>query len=93
MSWVLSSFPPTRSHGSGSGGVSLMVGEQDEEELWLLSIDYSKAFDSVFHDALWKVLKEFGVPQHLIWLGKNLYGEAWYGTSPRSKTESFRLRK
>ena len=39
-------------------------------------IDYSKAFDSVFYDALWKVLKEFGVPQHLIRLVKNLYGGA-----------------
>ena len=56
--------------------IQKVVKKQNEEELWLLFIDYSKAFDSVFHDALWKVLKEFGVPQHLIWLVNNLYGEA-----------------
>ncbi len=36
--------------------------KQNEEELWPLFIDYTKAFDTVFHDTLWKRLKEFGVP-------------------------------
>ena len=29
-------------------------------------IDYGKAFDSVDHNKLWKILKEMGIPDHLI---------------------------
>ncbi len=36
--------------------------KQIEEELWLLFIDYTKAFDTIFHDALWKMLKESPTP-------------------------------
>ena len=31
-------------------------------------IDYAKAFDSVDHNKLWKILKEMGIPEHLICL-------------------------
>ena len=30
-------------------------------------IDYAKAFDCVDHNKLWKILKEMGIPDHLIW--------------------------
>ena len=36
-------------------------------------IDYTKAFDSVDHNKLWKILKEMGIPDHLICLLRNLY--------------------
>ena len=36
-------------------------------------IDYTKAFDCVDHNKLWKILKERGVPDHLTCLLKNLY--------------------
>ena len=36
-------------------------------------IDYSKAFDCVDHDKLWKILKEMGIPDHLTCLLRNLY--------------------
>ena len=32
-------------------------------------LDYAKAFDSVDHNKLWKILKEMGIPDHL----RNLY--------------------
>ena len=35
--------------------------------------DYTKAFDCVDHNKLWKILKEMGIPDHLICLVKNLY--------------------
>ena len=28
-------------------------------------IDYTKAFDCVGHNKLWKILQEFGIPDHL----------------------------
>ena len=31
-------------------------------------IDYAKAFDCVDHSKLWKILKEMGIPDHLICL-------------------------
>ena len=35
--------------------------------------DYTKVFDCVDHNKLWKILKEMGVPDHLICLLRNLY--------------------
>ena len=36
-------------------------------------IDYTKAFDYVDHNKLWKILKEMGIPGHLTCLLRNLY--------------------
>ena len=36
-------------------------------------IDYAKAFDCVQHNKLRKILKEMGIPDHLICLLRNLY--------------------
>ena len=36
-------------------------------------IDYAKAFGSVEHSKLWKILKEMRIPDHLTCLLRNLY--------------------
>ena len=36
-------------------------------------IDYAKAFDSVEHSKLWKILKEKGVPYHPTCFLRNMY--------------------
>ena len=36
-------------------------------------IDYTKAFDCVDHNQLWKILEEMGIPEHLTCLLKNLH--------------------
>ena len=36
-------------------------------------IDYTKAFDCVDHNKLWKILKEMGIPDHLTCLLRYLY--------------------
>ena len=36
-------------------------------------IDYTKAFDCVDHNKLWKILIEMGMPDHLTCLSRNLY--------------------
>ena len=43
------------------------------DEAFITFIDYSKAFDSVIHKHLFKVLTEMGFPAHLISLIANLY--------------------
>ena len=35
-------------------------------------IDYTKTFDCVDHNKLWKILQEMGIPDHLICLLRNL---------------------
>ena len=35
--------------------------------------DYAKAFDCVDHNKLWNILKEMGIPDHLICLLRDLY--------------------
>ena len=39
----------------------------------LCFIDYSKAFDRVDHNKLWKLHEEMGIPDHLTCLLRNLY--------------------
>ena len=36
-------------------------------------IDYTKAFDCMDHNKLWKTVEEMGIPDHLTCLLKNLY--------------------
>ena len=36
-------------------------------------IDYAKVSDCVYHNKLWKILKEMGIPDHLTCLLRNLY--------------------
>ena len=44
-----------------------------QENIYFCSIDYTKAFDCVDHNKLWKILKEMGIPDHLICLLRSLY--------------------
>ena len=37
-----------------------------QKNIYFCFIDYAKAFDYVDHNKLWKILKEIGVPDHLI---------------------------
>ena len=44
-----------------------------QKNIYFCLIDYAKAFDSVDHNKLWKILKEMGIPYHLTGLLRNLY--------------------
>ena len=44
-----------------------------QKNIYFSFIDYAKAFDSVDHSKLWKILKEMGIPDHLTCLLRNLY--------------------
>ena len=62
-----------------------------QKNIYSCFIDYAKAFDCLDNSKLWQVLKEMGVPDHLICLLRNLYmgQEATvrpgYGTTDRFK--------
>ena len=36
-----------------------------QKNIYFCFTDYAKAFDSVAHNKLWKILKEMGIPDHL----------------------------
>ena len=44
-----------------------------QKNIYFCFIDYAKAFDSVDHNKLWKILKEMGIPDHVTCLLRNLY--------------------
>ena len=43
-----------------------------QKKIYSCYIDYAKAFDSVDHNKLWKILREMGIPDHLTCLLRNL---------------------
>ena len=47
--------------------------EIQKKKIYFCFIDYTKTFDCVDHNKLWKILKEMGIPDHLICLLSNLY--------------------
>ena len=53
------------------------VGSQKKKEfqknIYFCFTDYSKVFDCVDHNKLWKILKEMRITNHVICLLKNLY--------------------
>ena len=36
-----------------------------QKNIYVCFIDYAKSFDWVYHNKLWKILKEMGIPDHL----------------------------
>ena len=44
-----------------------------QKNIYFCFMDYSKAFDCVDNNKLWKILKEMGIPNHLTCLLRNLH--------------------
>ena len=57
--------------------------KQISEKIYFCFMDYTKAFDCVDHNKLWKILKEMGIPDHLTCLLRNLY--AGQGATVRTR--------
>ena len=68
--------------------------KENTRKTYFCFIDYAKAFDCVDHNKLWKILKEMGIPDHLIYLLRNLYEgeEATVRTGHRA-TDCFQIGK
>ena len=43
------------------------------KNIYFCFIDYTKAFDRVDYNKLWKILQEMGIPDHLTCFLRNLY--------------------
>ena len=46
---------------------------ESQKNIYFCFIDYSKAFDCVDHNKLWKILQKMGIPHHLTCLLRNVY--------------------
>ena len=44
-----------------------------QKNIYFCFIEYTKTFDCVNHNKLWKILKEMGIPDHLTCLLRNVY--------------------
>ena len=65
-----------------------------QKNIYFCFIDYAKAFDCVDHNKLWKILKEMGIPDHLICLLRDLYaGQEATVRTGHGTTDWFQLGK
>ena len=66
-------------------------GTEFQKNIYFCFIDHAKAFHSVDHNKLWKILKEMEIPDHLTCLLRNLYAgqeatvRTGHGTTTGSK--------
>ena len=65
-----------------------------QKNIYFCFIYYSKAFDCVDHNKLWKILKEMQIPVHLICLLRNLYaGQEATVKTRHGTTDWFQIKK
>ena len=68
--------------------------QKKQKKIYFCFIDYAKAFDCVDPNKLWKILKEMGIPDHLICLLRNLYaGQEATVRTGHGTTDWFQIRK
>ena len=73
---------------------SLKKQESSKKTIYFCFIDYAKAFDCVDHNKLWKILKEMGIPDHLVCLLRNLYaGQEATVRTGHGTTDCFQIGK
>ena len=65
-----------------------------QKNIYFCFIDYTKAFDCVDHEELWKILEEMGKPDHFTCLLRNLYASQEATTRTRhGTTDWFKIGK
>ena len=65
-----------------------------QKNIYFCFIDYTKAFDCVDHNKLWKILKEMGIPDHLTCLLRNPYaGQEATVKTGLGTTDWFQIRR
>ena len=73
---------------------SLEKQESSRKNISFCFIDYTKAFDHVDHNKLWKILKDMGTPDHLTCFLRNLHmGQEATVRSGHGTTDWFQIGK
>ena len=79
VNWALSAVQAGFRKGRGSrdkiANICWIIEKTREfqKNIYFCFIDYTKAFDCVDHNKLWKILQEMGIPDYLTCLLTNLY--------------------
>ena len=67
---------------------------ESQENIYFCFIDYTKAFDCVDHNKLWKILKEVGIPDQFTCLLRNMYaGQEATVRTGHGATDLFKIGK
>ena len=65
-----------------------------QKNIYFCPIDYTKTFDCVYYNKLWKILQEIGIPDHLTCLLRNLYaGQETTVRTGHGTTDWFQIEK
>ena len=65
-----------------------------QKNIYFCFVDYTKGFDCVDHNKLWKILKEMGIPDHLTCFLRNLYaGQEATVRTRHATTDWLKIRK
>ena len=65
-----------------------------QKEIYFCFLDYVKAFDCVYHNKLWKILREMGIQDDFTCLLRNLYaGQEAIVRTGHGKTDWFKIEK
>ena len=64
-----------------------------QKTIYFCFIDYAKAFDSVDHNTLWKILQDMGLPDHLTCFLRNLYAGQEVNRTRHGTMDWFKLGK
>ena len=77
LSDVQASFRKGRGTRDQTANIRWIMEKENEfqKNIYFCFLDYAKGFDCVDHNQLSKILKEMGIPDHLIYLLRNLYAD------------------
>ena len=74
--------------------IKLTTSIKFQKNIYFCLIDYTKAFDCVDHNKLWKILKEIGIPDHQTCLLRNLHtGQEATVRTGHGTTDCFQIGK
>ena len=68
--------------------------QEFQKNIYFWFTDYTKAFDCIYHNKLWKTLKEMWIPDHLTCHLRNLYaGQEATARTGHGTTDQFQIGK
>ena len=70
---VQAGFSKGRGAKDQMANILCIIKKEFQKNIYSCFTDYAKAFDSVDHNKLWKIVQEMGISDHLTCLLRNLY--------------------
>ena len=94
--WKFTSFRKGRGTRDQIANICWIIEKEREfqKNIYFCFTDHAKDFHCVDHNKLWKILKEMGIPDHLIHLLRNLYaGQEARVRTGHGPTDCFQIGK